>query len=546
MKKAIGFTLFILIVYFFYSCKKDSPVIPTLTTSGISGITANSAVSGGNIKSDGGDQVVSEGICWNTSGDPVTDDNKISTNGSSTLFTGTMTGLDPNTTYYVRAWATNGVGTGYGQSVTFKTEGDNPVITVLNVTGLSTVSATINMKVNPGYLATTYRILWGTGTDYGNTFVPQENNFEGGSDVSISSELTGLAPGTTYHYRIEATNELGSTQSVDNTFRTLGDIPSVTNPVLSEYTTGSVDITAWVNPEYLASAVFAEYGTSVSYGDITGTGLDSLEGSTAAEVKIHIEGLTPATDYHIRIKAANEMGESYSDDITFTTYAAMDYDSNYYYSVKINDQEWLKENLRNTHFQNGDAIPDVTDATAWSQTTDPAYCQYKNDPAAADVYGYLYNFFVAADSRNVCPVGWHVPALDEWNTLITYLGGDTVADKKIRETGTDHWLTDTGVTNESGMTVLPAGNRERDGAFFNLRYVSFLWSSFDGAVGYASGPWIIAMSYNSPGISENPYSTNFGASIRCLKDVVTKLVFSDISVFEFIFQKWSNLHSNKY
>jgi uncharacterized protein (TIGR02145 family) len=522
MKTAINFSLIILLVSVFYSCKKDSPVIPTLSTSSISGITTTSAISGGNITSNGGSQIVSEGICWSITDNPTTADNKTTDNGSSSLFNGTMTGLSPNTTYFVRAWATNGVGTSYGQSVSFTTLGDSPVINVLEVSDLNTTSATLNGTINPNYLSTTYQILWGTSTDYGNTLVPEQNSLDGGANVNIIDGVSGLVPGTTYHYIIEATNELGKTQSLDNSFRTLGDLPSITAPVLSELTTSSVVIATQVNPNYLASAVVAEYGLNVSYDNTLETGQDSLKGSTASEVVMHVEGLMPGTDYHIRIKATNELGDSFSEDITFTTYTVMDYDGNYYYSVKVNDQEWLKENLRNTHFQNGDVIPEVSDATAWTQTTDPAYCQYKNDPAVSAVYGYLYNFFVAGDSRNVCPVGWHVPTLDEWHTLITYLGGDELGDKKIREAGTTHWFTDTGATNETGMTVLPAGNRELNGDFVNKGSSAHLWSSFEGTVGYETGAWNIGVDNGVSRVFWTPYSNKFGASIRCLKDVVAK------------------------
>ena len=380
----------------------------------------------------------------------------------------------------------------------------------------------MNGTINPNYLPATYQILWGTSADYGNTLVPEQNSLDGGDNVSISNSLSGLAPGTTYHYRIEAANELGTTQSADNTFKTLGDMPSITTPALSELTTSSVVITTQVNPNYLASAVVAEYGLSISYGETLPTGQDSLKGHTATEVVMHIEGLVSGTEYHIRIKATNELGDSYSDDITFNTYSAMDYDGNYYYSVKVNDQEWLKENLMNTHFANGDAIPEITDGTEWSNTIDPAYCQYNNDPAVSAVYGYLYNFFVAVDSRNVCPDGWHVPSLDDWHALITYLGGDTLGDIKIREAGTTHWFTDTGATNETGMTVLPAGNRESNGSFYNRGASTHLWSSFEGTVDYSTGAWNIGLDNGVSRIFWTPYSNKYGASIRCLKDIVAK------------------------
>ena len=85
--------------------------------------------------------------------------------------------------------------------------------------------------------------------------------------------------------------------------------------------------------------------------------------------------------------------------------------------------------------------------------------QVKREPLSGLGYGLLYNWYAASDA-NFATSGWHVPSYTEWTTLITYLGGSSVAGGKLKETGTVHWASpNTGATNESGFTGLPGGYR---------------------------------------------------------------------------------------
>lgn len=99
----------------------DTTTTPTVTTTAISNIDSTTATSGGNVTWAGNGTVSARGVCWNTAGTPTTANSK-TTDGSGTgSFTSSMTGLLPDTTYYVRAYATNEVATGYGSQVSFKT-----------------------------------------------------------------------------------------------------------------------------------------------------------------------------------------------------------------------------------------------------------------------------------------------------------------------------------------------------------------------------------------------------------------------------------------
>ena len=124
----------------------------------------------------------------------------------------------------------------------------------------------------------------------------------------------------------------------------------------------------------------------------------------------------------------------------------------------------MAENLKTTKYRDGTSIPLVTENTAWLNLTTPGYCWYNNDAAHyKSTYGALYNWYVLnAGSngwKNVCPTGWHVPTDAEWTTLTTYLGGESIAGGKLKETGTSHWLSpNTVATNETGLHTLRAAS----------------------------------------------------------------------------------------
>jgi uncharacterized protein (TIGR02145 family) len=176
----------------------------------------------------------------------------------------------------------------------------------------------------------------------------------------------------------------------------------------------------------------------------------------------------------------------------------------------------MAENLRTTHFNDGTAIPLVTDNAAWTALTTPGYCYYNNDEATyGGVYGPLYNWYTVNEG-NLCPSGWHVPSYTEQTTLITYLGGTSVAGGKIKETGTTHWSDpNTGATNSSGYTGLPAGWRYDAGGFTNIRASGVWWASTQSTV---SNAYCLFASYNSSGVSSFATVKKIGHSVRCMKD----------------------------
>jgi uncharacterized protein (TIGR02145 family) len=199
------------------------------------------------------------------------------------------------------------------------------------------------------------------------------------------------------------------------------------------------------------------------------------------------------------------------------TNTVTDIDGNVYHTVIIGTQVWMVENLKVTKYRNGDLIPNVTDTTQWCDLPTGSYCNYNNNAKNAAIYGRLYNWYAITDNRNIAPKGWHVPSLGELETLVAYLGGDTIAAGKLKESGTIHWLSpNTGASGESGFVALPGGYRHyEDGTFHTMGSNGYWWTTTQSVEMYA---WSNrAYWYFANAINVHDFKT-LGFSVRCLKD----------------------------
>ena len=168
-------------------------------------------------------------------------------------------------------------------------------------------------------------------------------------------------------------------------------------------------------------------------------------------------------------------------------------DDKVYRTVKIGTQTWMAENL--AYKEN---------CGCWA---------YGNVQSNAAIYGYLYNWEAA---KQVCPAGWHLPGDAEWTQLTTYLGGESVAPNKLKEGGTDHWKgPNTGATNNSGFTALPAGDLDVYGQFWALGEETFWWSSSEDSATYV---WYRSLYSNDSLIGRDLDYKNNGFSVRCVRD----------------------------
>jgi len=200
-----------------------------------------------------------------------------------------------------------------------------------------------------------------------------------------------------------------------------------------------------------------------------------------------------------------------------STGTVTDIDGNMYNTIQIGDKWWMAENLNVTHYRNGDIIPHVPNNETWSNSTTGAYCNYNNDTNNAMTYGRLYNWYALNDSRNIAPTGWHVSTDAEWQTLVDYFGGDYYAGNKLKESGTTHWgVTQNQVTNESGFTALPGGQRYGYGGVYqNIEEIGSFFTSTESSDGQA---WNWQLFSGRGEARHNNMDKEMGHSVRCVKD----------------------------
>lgn len=185
-------------------------------------------------------------------------------------------------------------------------------------------------------------------------------------------------------------------------------------------------------------------------------------------------------------------------------------------SVTIGTQVWMTKNLDVATFRNGDPIPQAKTNDEWQKAGDnkqPAWCYYDNSPANGAKYGKLYNWYAVADSRELCPTGWHVPSDEEWNKLSGYLGGEKVAGAKMKSKA--GWLNNGNGTNSSGFSGLPSGSCGPEGDFYNIGVCGFWWSSSESII---DGAWDRYLEYDYGNVFRDSGYKGDGLSVRCLRD----------------------------
>ena len=207
-----------------------------------------------------------------------------------------------------------------------------------------------------------------------------------------------------------------------------------------------------------------------------------------------------------------------------------DIDGNVYKTVKIGDQIWMAENLKVTHYRNGDPIPTGFSDEDWDNLNIGAYCYYNDDSKNIDAYGNLYNWYAVDDDRGICPESWHVPTDEEWIELEINLGMsyEEAHGRHLRGTNqgsqlagnTDQWnsgdLKNNPCFGSSGFLAVPSGQRDCYGCSYSGigNYGSF-WSS---TVNINSNAWSRILSYWGSEVIRNYGNKMQGNSIRCIRD----------------------------
>ena len=514
-------------------CKKKEPPIVITGDVPVASITFNSAEVGGEVTDDGGAAVTERGIVFDTSSDPEVSGQSFQIGSGTGVFVKALTGLAPNTTYYLKAYAKNTEGIGYGEQVDFKTllELTLPCVSTNQVSSFTTNSAVIGGNVTcDGNASITERgVYWGTDPN------PENSGTKlviGSGTGTFSATLSGLTQNTTYYIKAFAANSVGTAFAPTVvTFKTGIEIslPTVVTSSVAEYsqTTATVggNVTNDGNGTVTERGVY--WGTTQN-PETSGTKLQI--GSGIGIFSTTLPGLIPDTRYYIKAYAINSNGTAYGSQVNFSTPSASgilfnpnltygsvtDIDGNSYKTIEIGTQTWMAENLRTTKFNDGNSIQLVTSNSTWASLNTPAFCWYNNaESENKSTYGGLYNWYATSNGR-LCPNGWHVPSHTEFITLREYLGGQSTAGGRMKESNLTHWNSpNTGATNESGFTAVPSGTRTGfDGPFFYLGEDGHYWSStsYDNGSAYH---WYTY--YNTASFQTGNTLKNTGYAIRCIK-----------------------------
>lgn len=292
---------------------------PVVTTAAATG-TSTTITTGGNVTNGGSATVTARGVCWGTAINPeITGDHTIDGAGTGE-FTSTITGLTPNTVYHVRAYATNSVGTSYGDDVTTSTGGAIPpsVLTTQPTATSTTIETGGNVTAIGSSAVTARGVCWGTATE---PTIAGNHTTDGAGLGNYFSTITGLTPSTTYYVRAYATSADGTAYGFEYTIATLApQPPTVTTtagvPTATTITTGGNVTSEGTTP------VTAR---GVCWGTATGptvAGNHTTNGSGAGEFTSTITGLNPVTTYFVRAYATSATGTSYGSEITVKTAVA--------------------------------------------------------------------------------------------------------------------------------------------------------------------------------------------------------------------------------
>jgi len=546
-------TILIVLPVLFSACKKDKKEIalPELTTAPITDLSYNTATSGGTIKGDGGAAITASGVCWSKTNNPPTiSDSKTSGTTSSGSFSSLMNNLEENTTYYVRAYATNSAGTAYGNVVTFTTPVNTtlPQLTTAAITNLTYNSATSGGTITDdgGAAITASGICW---SKTNNTPTLSDSTKSGTTaSGSFAFVMNNLEGNTTYYVRAFATNSVGTGYGEVVMFTTPVEltVPQLTTAAITNlsYNTATSGGTITAN----GGAVITASGICWSKTNNPPTISDSkTTGTTASGSFTYVmNNLDASSTYYIRAYATNSVGTGYGNVVSVTTTADSSTVTFIYngatvtYGVitsPVTGRKWLDRNLGATRvattyndrqayghlFQwgrpaDGHQMVTYTSNTAGSggamtktlATSDvPGNATFITPDNTVPINGvYVYDWRDdqntnrwAINSQGSCPSGWHVPTAAEWDA----------------ETGITNWT-----TAFAQLKLTAAGYRYgdfdgsgREGTVRTVGSSGWYWSSslWPAGAGFSAYKDI-----SSGGSYTDLAGRAYGMAIRCIKN----------------------------
>ncbi len=517
--------------------------LPVVTTGTAGSITETGATISGNLENlgSGASSVSQHGHCWsNETTTPTLADN--STSLGSKNITGTfesvIVGLSQGKLYYVRAYATNIVGTAYGDTISFVTLAGAgvPAVTTGTIYNITETGANVTGRLDDmgsgASSVTQHGHCWSNSTS---TPTISDNATTLGSRSTtgdFESPLTGLSPDETYYVMAYATNNTGTGYGSIKSFST-----AITAGVPELITTAVSSITGTTATS--GGTIISEGGSAITAKGIcwdesagpTTSDYSTYEGSGANTFESTMTGLAQKTKYYVRAYATNASDTGYGNEIVFTT--SFDCGTRYtdprdgksYLTVSIGDQCWMAENLNVGDKITGMKIPGNNGVIE-------KHC-YNDDEANCDLYGGIYrwnemmNYTEVEMTQGICPKGWHIPSDYEWKILENELGmSQAEADAagwrgtdeggKLKAAGTTYWEDpNTGATNSSLFTALPAGGVDNAGNFSGLGYYTDYWTS---TLIVGTQCWYRYLSADESRIYRVDGNRDYGTSVRCVED----------------------------
>ena len=369
----------------------------------------------------------------------------------------------------------------------------------------------------------TYDVYFGT--------IPDPITKIAANQTKNSITLNGLDLNTTYYWKVFAKENIECGLNSETDIVSFTTLPNMDLPYVI---TAPANIHINIPPRVGGKVLYGGSSTLTECGVYCGLSTNPEINGTKFRIgnglglfSILLPGLNPSATYYMKAYATNGNGTTFGSEVTFTTgqnttfQSIRDIEENVYYTVNIGAQVWMAENLKTTKYNDGTNIPLVIDSTAWSNLRTPGYCRYDNSTPDKDAFGSLYNWYTldsaSNGNKNVCPTGWHIPSDNEWSALTTYLGGESIAGEKMKESSDFYWNSRfASGNNSSDFSALPGGKRSDDLPTFNgIGYSGLWWSSTAYTTTLAIDRWIISDDNDIEGIRTIKQN---GLSVRCVKD----------------------------
>ena len=449
----------------FTTLQIPDPESPVVTTSDVTDVTQNTAVSGGNVTDDGGSSVTARGVCWSTSQNPTVSDNHTTDGNGTGIFTSNITNLTANTTYYVRAYATNEKGTSYGEQKSFTTiqNIELPTVTTADVTDITqnTAMSGGNVTDDGGATVTARGVCWSKDPNptIDNSFISNGSGIGG-----FIIEISGLTSATTYYVRAYATNEKGTSYGEQKSFTTLQNInlPTVTTTIVTNVT--STTATSGGNVTDDGGATVTARGVCWSTSpDPTIDDNKTSDGNGTGAFTSQLTNLTHSTTYYIRAYATNSEGTSYGEQKYFSTLSDGMINGHQYVDLGLSSGlKWATCNI------GADNPEDYGNYYAWGETETKA--EYTEDNSVTfgqqlnDISGNAQYDAAAANWGGT----WRMPTKDEIRELIYNCSWTPET-----QNGVDGFK----VTGSNGNYIFIPASGYRDGSSSYIYGECYYWSS---------------------------------------------------------------------